>query len=79
MHWQNISPHVINLSMNGATETGFGSSGCVDDHQPKLATLAQTRYLPRLDASYPGNVVVQSAGNINQDACSNTVTLPPAD
>ena len=69
---------MINLSMNEATETGFSSSGYAMTNQPKLATLAQPAYpFPDWTRSYPGNVVVQSAGNINQDACSNTVTLPP--
>lgn len=78
-YWQNNGPHVVNLSMNEGTGTGFSASGYAMTNQPKLATLAQPAN-PFWDWTrfYPGNVVVQSAGNINQDACSNTVTLHPS-
>lgn len=78
VYWTNPGPNVVNLSMNPKTETGFSSSGVALSNQPKIAKLAQPAFpFPDFFRYYPGNVVVQSAGNIAQDACNNSPLLPP--
>ena len=72
----NTGPLVVNISMNQGTETGFSVNGYAMSNQPRVAGLAQpSSGYPTWLHMYPGNVVVQSAGNINQNACNNSVTV----
>jgi hypothetical protein len=64
-------PNVVNISINIIGE-GWSSSGVAQTNQIKMMQAAVPSYpLPGIwDFYNPGNVVVQSGGNQNTDACS---------
>ena len=66
-----LKPHIVNLSANDFTDTGFDTNGVAETNQQKIVTLITPGWaMPSFYWWHPGHVFVQSAGNQYQNACS---------
>jgi hypothetical protein len=72
-----LKPHIVNLSANLGSATGFDASGVAGTNQQKIVSLITPRWvLPPMwsPLRHPGHVFVQSAGNQYENVCSDTVS-----
>ena len=69
-----LKPHIVNLSANPNTETGFSALGVAGTNQQKIVSLISPRWAfpPQWSPLWhPGHVFVQSAGNQFENVCSD--------
>ena len=72
-----LKPHIVNLSANPTTNTGFDSNGVAGTNQQKIVSLISPSWVfpPQWSpVRHPGHVFVQSAGNQYENVCSDTAS-----
>ena len=67
-----LKPHIVNLSANPNTDTGFNAYGVAETNQQKIVKLISPTWAfpPFYSVWHPGHVFVQSAGNQYENVCS---------